>query len=425
MFVEGGVRVLEHVLHRGQLSGRTVAQAAGQRYAVEVDLAVVRTVQSGQAPAERGLAAAGTADDRHAFAGPDAQGDVAQHVDGMTGTAAVVVGGQVPYFEDGTGLATRFQSCTGAGIGVDFHLRRRVMPGVDPHPRYGAALLPRPEQLARPRMPRPRHHLFHRPRFDHPSALQDHDLVGQLTHHVQVVAEQQDADALPDDRDQLRDDAALGEGVLSGGRFVGDHDAGAQQQGLGEYDALLLAAGQLVRVAAQEFGGVGELGAGERLVDTGCGSPGALAAREVAYLGTGDVGQQGTGPAGGVEDRCRMLRYVADQAVRDRHRPGDPGARRVGAEQGQPGRGLAAAGGADQGGHRSRADPQAHSVDDGPAADLHPQVLDLGDDVRCHAHRRPSFTSATSVTSDGSDRSGMSVTSSTSDASGTSDASDA
>ncbi len=77
------------------------------------------------------------------------------------------------------------------------------------------------------------------------------------------MTEQDDRDAARRDRRELVDDTALGERVLSGGGFVGDDDAGAVEQGLGENDALLLAAGELVRVAAQQGFGVRELGVGQ------------------------------------------------------------------------------------------------------------------------------------------------------------------
>ena len=53
------------------------------------------------------------------------------------------------------------------------------------------------------------------------------------------------------------DDAALGQRVLAGGGLVGDHDPGAEQQRLGQDDPLLLAAGELVRVAAEQGFAVG------------------------------------------------------------------------------------------------------------------------------------------------------------------------
>ena len=83
------------------------------------------------------------------------------------------------------------------------------------------------------------------------------------------------------------DDAALGQRVLAGGGFVGDDDPGAEQQGLGEDDALLLAAGELVRIATQQGCAVRELGVGQGAQYAFARGRPAFAARQVTYLRRG------------------------------------------------------------------------------------------------------------------------------------------
>lgn len=199
------------------------------------------------------------------------------------------------------------------------------------------------------------------------------DLVRERAHDVEVVAEQDDRDAARRDRRQLVDDEALGQGVLAGGGLVRDDDPGAEQEGLGEDDALLLATGELMRVAAQQRFSVGELGIGQGLEDAFAGGCSASAAGQVTYLRAGDVGQQGADTAGRVEDGRRMLRHVSDEAlVRHADIAADVRAHRELAEQGQPGGRLPAARGTHQRGDPAGQDTQTHPVDDRPAAHLDP-----------------------------------------------------
>ncbi|GAB2860427.1 hypothetical protein GCM10027074_29540 [Streptomyces deserti] len=137
-----------------------------------------------------------------------------------------VAGGEVPYEQGGLPCAGGRLVVRGRDLGVE-ESAGPFVPGREPQP-------------------------FGRARLDDLAGAHDEDVVGEGPDDVQVVAEQDDGDATGRDRRQLVDDAALGQRVLTGGGFVGDDDTGAEQQGLGEYDALLLTAGELVGIAPQQ-----------------------------------------------------------------------------------------------------------------------------------------------------------------------------
>lgn len=210
------------------------------------------------------------------------------------------------------------------------------------------------------------------------------DVVGQGPDDLQVVAQEQDGEALTGQGGQLPHDLLLRQCVLPGRGFVRDEGGGPGQEGLGEDDALLLAAGELVGVAAQQGFAVGDLGLGEGVQDALAGSGTAGAAGQVAHLVAGDVLEEGGHAPGGIEDGGGVLRYVSDEAVGDAHLAGHRGAGRKFAEQGEPGGGLAAAGGTDQGGDPAGRHPEAHPVDEGPAAGLDTEVMELSGVGRVH-----------------------------------------
>ncbi len=84
VLVERGACVLEGVLHGRQLRPGAVAQAAGQRRAVEKDLAVVVAVKSREAAGRSGLAAPRAADDSQQPPRPQIRG-VRGHPDAEEG----------------------------------------------------------------------------------------------------------------------------------------------------------------------------------------------------------------------------------------------------------------------------------------------------------------------------------------------------
>ncbi len=359
-------------------------------------------VESGQAAGEGGLATARAADDGEAFAGVQVEVRGAQDGGGASAGAAVVPGDEVAYAQDGgTDQVGGVLGGLGTGRAVGY---RPGGGGADVVLRHVSAALAGEscavfgEETAGPCVARCVPQALGGARLDDAARVQDEDLVGEGADHVQVVAEQDDRDAAGRDRRQLVDDAALGERVLAGGGFVRDDDAGAEEEGLGEDDALLLAAGELVGPATQQGVRVGELSRCQGFEHPFPGRRAALRAGQVTYLGAGDVVEQGADAAGRVEDGGGMLRHVPDRAVPGpAHLPGDPGSGRILPQQREAGGGLAAPGGTDQGGHPAGVHTQVHAVDDGPAGDLDAQVTDLGDQVGLMAHgRRPFLSSAAS-----------------------------
>lgn len=87
---------------------------------------------------------------------------------------------------------------------------------------------------------------FRRAGLHDAAGAQDVDVVGQGPDDLQVVAQEQDGEALTGQGGQLPHDLLLRQCVLPGRGFVRDEGGGPGQEGLGEDDALLLAAGELV-----------------------------------------------------------------------------------------------------------------------------------------------------------------------------------
>src|SRR3954449_10243632 len=78
----------------------------------------------------------------------------------------------------------------------------------------------------------------------------DGEAVGDLAHEVEVVGDEQVGGAvLAPELEQKLDDGGLHGDVERGGDLVADDEARAGGEGAGDGDTLLLAAGELVRVA--------------------------------------------------------------------------------------------------------------------------------------------------------------------------------
>ncbi len=84
---------------------------------------------------------------------------------------------------------------------------------------------------------------------------------------MEVVGEEEDRDALLGDRAEFVDEAGADHGVLAGAGFVGDEERGAADQLVGEDDPLLLPAGQLVRIPAEQLLAIGKLSLLQRVQD--------------------------------------------------------------------------------------------------------------------------------------------------------------
>ena len=108
--------------------------------------------------------------------------------------------------------------------------------------------------------------------LDDATGLHDEDVVAEVMHQGEVVADEDQGQAqLVAQAHQEADDLGLERDVEGGDGFVGDDQVGLEGQGAGDGDPLALAAGELVRVlfelcgteadpVEQGEGGVGEVG---------------------------------------------------------------------------------------------------------------------------------------------------------------------
>ncbi len=92
------------------------------------------------------------------------------------------------------------------------------------------------------------------------------DAVAHRTDHTEVVGDQQDrrVGLLAQGADEV-EDFGLDRGVEAGGRFVEDEQLGVARQGHGDDDALLHAAGELVREALHHADRVGDAHPAQRV----------------------------------------------------------------------------------------------------------------------------------------------------------------
>ena len=110
--------------------------------------------------------------------------------------------------------------------------------------------------------------LAHAAGLDDAALLHDHDVVGEVADHRQVVGDEDEGDAeVAAQVGEELDDLGLDRDVEGGDGLVGDDELGLQGEGAGDGDALALAAGELVRVALGVLGGEADLG--EELGDAG------------------------------------------------------------------------------------------------------------------------------------------------------------
>ena len=109
------------------------------------------------------------------------------------------------------------------------------------------------DQRARVRVPGPLDHLVGRPVLDHPAGVHDHDPVGHPGDDGEVVRDVHHRHPLlVAQARELGQDAVLGEHVEPGGRLVEHGDRRLADARHRDRHALLLAARELVRVAAAE-----------------------------------------------------------------------------------------------------------------------------------------------------------------------------
>ena len=96
------------------------------------------------------------------------------------------------------------------------------------------------------------------PLLDDLSGVHHADPIGELAHDAEIVGDEQHRHAEPllDVLEQFQD-LRLHRDVERGGRLVGDQQIGLVRQGHGDHHALALAAGELMRIARQAPGGIG------------------------------------------------------------------------------------------------------------------------------------------------------------------------
>ena len=108
--------------------------------------------------------------------------------------------------------------------------------------------------------------------LDHRAAIHDHDPIGHVGDDAHVVGDQDDRGAEPvAQRQQQLEDRGLHRHVERRGGLVGDDHVGIGRDRHGDDDALLLTAGQLVRVVVDPLGGIGHAHQLEQLDGAGAG----------------------------------------------------------------------------------------------------------------------------------------------------------
>ena len=90
------------------------------------------------------------------------------------------------------------------------------------------------------------------------------DAVTQVRYRAQIMTDEDDAHAqLSAQRGQQRQNLILGAGIQAGGRLIHHQHSWALRQGQRQTGALLLSAGELVRIALHQYFGVREVDASQ------------------------------------------------------------------------------------------------------------------------------------------------------------------
>ena len=148
-------------------------------------------------------------------------------------------------------------------------------------------------------------HLVGGAELDHPARVDDGNPIGELADDHHVVADIHRGDAVLDAQAlHGLQNRALGRHVQAGGRLVQHDQPRPAREGDRDPDALLLPTGELVRVGAKDVGHRGEPDLAQQLVD-----PRVHLGLVPAVRGEG-LGQLRPDPAGRVQCRRRVLRYV-------------------------------------------------------------------------------------------------------------------
>ena len=220
----------------------------------------------------------------------------------------------------------------------------------------------------------PLDHLVGRAALHHAAGVHDHDPIGHLRHHRQVVGDVHHRHAVVvAQAGQLGQDPVLGDHVETGGGLVQHRHRRVADAGHGDRDPLLLAARQLVGVAARQPRVGAQLDPFQRGLDR-------LERRGAGAVRAQHVHHRLAHPQRRVEGAAGVLRHigddlaaqvaeVADALAQDRlAADADAAAAQLDAaarvaEQGQRGGGLAAAGLAHQAQDLAGADAEADVLD--------------------------------------------------------------
>ena len=125
------------------------------------------------------------------------------------------------------------------------------------------------QEADRVRVPRILEHRPDRPLLDEPARVEDADAAAHLRDHAEVVADEEDGgvELGLQARDEI-EDLGLDRRIEARRRLVEDQQLGLFRERHRDHDALLHAAGELMRVAPEDARGVGDLDLDERLAGT-------------------------------------------------------------------------------------------------------------------------------------------------------------
>ena len=226
--------------------------------------------------------------------------------------------------------------------------------------------------------------------LDDLALAQHHHAVREMSDHAHVVGDDHDAGAgAVADPPQQRQDLGLHGHVERGGGLVGEQQLGLVRERQREHDPLLLASGELVRVAAEPLLGVGDLDRAEQLDRPHPGRPAPRAPMRAQGLGQlpADGSHRVEGGLRLLEDHRDPAAAIAEDLLLGKtehllaaqpHRAGRDGTVGQQADHRAGGHRLAGAGLADEGddltlvdGHADRPDRRPGMGEgDGEVADL-------------------------------------------------------
>ena len=302
--VERVVRALKDVLEPTATRRRSPADVRAQRVAFEDDRAAARNVEAHDRARQRCLARTGLTDEREALARPQLQGRVVDDLlvpvegaersndehrfgrcHGCTGDdrETEICGGDLRRAEAGH-VMVRFElnvrrlGFTTARKNVTTAWREDA--AVRPSPwwrdvawnrlegKSGGDVRDRLDEPARVRVTRTREEALHRSGLDHPARVHHEHALRKHRDSREVVTDVDRADVvLATEFAHRFENVRLSGDIETGRRLVEDDHLWSEQERHGDADALLLAAGELMRISAEKRGIGRERDLAERLAD--------------------------------------------------------------------------------------------------------------------------------------------------------------